>query len=187
MKTEYSRIDYDADRLLIERCHSAEHSDVMGKLEALVDSPVDQRLFIGHAGARVQFLSMESALHAIENPAYLAGIILRRRKDLSGNGLKTFADEILSTVHKHVEEVFGQRYRGAVKRVQRYEKEMFSDELKDLRSAIRSKNPDRIYDVAERICIMAENFPDTHPVSEAYAELKPKISEIINNAPVSND
>ncbi len=182
VKREYARSDYDADKHLIERLNSAKHSDVVSKLEALMDIPEDGKskaLYIGHSETNLKFLSMDSAYNALENPAYLASIILRRTEHLSGDSLKIFSDEIVSSINKRVEELFGQRYRGAVKRVKKYERDLAAPFLKDLRSALRSKNPDKIYCAAERICIQTENFPSNHPILTAYVELKPKIEEIL--------
>ena len=179
---EYSLADYYSDRQFVKRAMYAMNSDVMGKLEVLIDGPGDKTLRINHLGARVKSLSMESALQALENPAFVRSLILKNREYISGNGLQLYFEEIIGMIKSRVKNVFKRRYEHTARRVQNYEKNNpFAVWLYKLHSAILAKNPDKIYEISERICIMTENFPDNRPVIQELQAQLSRAQEVLSN------
>jgi len=180
-KKEYREQDYDLDRKYIAAHDALQNPGVLSKLEVLMDGPGQKTLFVNLPEASLEFLSMKTAYEILDKPGTATSIILGRSKiKLNPGGLSQLVDELTTSIHKRVNELFGQRYNGAKTRVARYERRLIDPKLKELRVAVRSRDPESVYVLAERIAIMTEHLRYDNPVVEKYMALLPQVQEVLS-------
>ncbi len=127
MKTEYSRADYDLDRKYVQLHDSLQNPNEINKLEALMQGPGQKTLFVNLPEVSLRFLAMETAYDVLDKPGTATSIVSNRARraklNLNPGGLAQLVDELTASIHKHVNELFDQRYRGALVRIGKYERE----------------------------------------------------------------
>jgi hypothetical protein len=182
MAGNYTIQNYEQDRKFAVRCGFAENGDSMGKLEVLLDGPGGKEVFMNHEALRSRFLSMKTCYDVLENPVRLAQLILEAHpgENLPHGEFQQWRDECMALIHRRVEAMFGQRYRGALARTIRYERRLVAPVLNELRKALRVRDSEKVYALAERFGIMGENFSENHPSLRAYAALVPQISDVLH-------
>lgn len=181
MEKEYTPQHYELDRKYIQAHDALSNPDVLSKLEVLMDGPGQKTLFIGLPEASLEFVSMGTAYKMLDKPGTATSIISGRCKlRLNPGGLSQLVHECISSIHKRVNELFDQRYNGAKARVARYERHLIDPKLKELRVALRSKDPARVDVLAERIAIMTEHLRYDNPVVEKYVALLPRVQEVLS-------
>ncbi len=180
-KTQYSQEAYERDKLYIG-AHDSASGDIgtLGKLELLTLGNGSKTLYIDHSGLSSKFLAIGTAHRITEHTVVLDNMIKKRHRTAMPNApmrdeeLKQVRDECLAIIHKRVEELFDQRYNGARRRVETYERNLQDPkyQLKELEAALHECDEERIYSIAERFAIMTAHLDDNHRLVRAYNALR---------------
>lgn len=182
----YTSQDYAHDKHYIQRHDSVGTTGDLSKLDVLVLFNVTDELYINHPGLSSKFLATSTVQRSLQFNVVLDNMIKRRHRATKGaeireEELKQVRDECLATINKRINDLFEQRYRGAVGRVERYERKLCDPkvQLKDLRAALNARDSDKVYELAERVSIMTEHSPDNHPLVKRYDSLRPSVEEVL--------
>lgn len=133
LKAPYMQLQYERDKQYIQKHDSAGNSPTtMSKLEILMRSNGKKDIYMNHSGLPSKILSMEKAYRMLETPPILNDMILGRR-EISSDELRQVREECFGIIRRRVDEMFDSRYRGALQRTKRYEREQ---------AKTRGKEPD---------------------------------------------
>jgi len=182
MTTAYTQPDYERDRRYISNHNSVGTGNVLGQLETLMFGNVigigSESLYVGHAGLSSRFLAMSTVHRLLEHNVVLDNMIKRRHgktqsAPMKDEELKQTREECLGTISRRIGELFEQRYRGAVRRLEAYDRRLRDPkvQLKELGTALSAGNPDAVYELAERFAIMTEHLNDDDPLVKKYSKL----------------
>lgn len=176
--------DYAQDLDFIARSESMGDCDAIAKLELMTAGRASKTMHVSHSSLKEKYLPFSDIQIMIEDPAAVFAHI-REFETLPEGEQRQVRDEISEAIFEAIRKVYNQRCNGAKKRVSVYERNNpelahhpLAGRLIELCSAVRSKNPDKVYNIAERIAIMTEDFPDNHPVVVEYRK-------VLSKAPVS--
>ncbi len=182
----YTQQDYARDKQYIQRHDSVRSNGDLSKLDVLVLFNVTDKLYINHEGLSSKFLVTSTVQRLLQHNVVLDNMLKKRHRETKGSEmreeeLKQTRGECLDKIRKRVEDLFERRYRGAVGRVERYERNLCDPkvQLKDLRAALNARDPDKVYELAERVSIMTEHLPDDHPLVKRYDSLQPSIKSVL--------
>jgi hypothetical protein len=147
-------------------------------LDALVTGVGSKSLYVGHAGLSSNFMSVNLVRRVLVHGSVLDSMIRRRHGNTQGTPmrdeeLKQMREECQGLIHRRIDELFEQRYRGAVRRLEAYEMRLSDPkvQLKELEKALSAGNPDAAYELAERVAIMTEHLGDDDPLVKKYNKL----------------
>ncbi len=182
MTTAYAQPDYERDRRYISNHNSVGTGNILGQLETLMFGNVigigSESLYVGHAGLSSRFLALSTVRRVLEHSVVLDNMIKRRHRrtqsaPMRDEELNQTREECLGTISRRIGELFEQRYRGAVRRLEAYERRISDPkvQLKELEKALSAGNPDAVYELAERVAIMTEHLSDDDPLVRKYSKL----------------